>query len=628
MKSLNTVERPGVAPMRSVSFFPSDIVMGQAEDGNIVMRSAEPLRPHPSRVGDWLARWSVESPDRIFLSEPVGDGERSITYREAGRSVAEIAAGLVRFGLDANRPVIMLADNGLNSALMMLACFQIGVPIAPVTPAYALQASDFAKLKRVFSVLTPGLVVVDDAAAFGPALDAVWPQEAPLVALRNADARQGCLGIDDLRGDPESVDAVAAAAQVGPETIAKFMFTSGSTGDPKAVINTHGNFCANGQMTVQAHPFFEQEPPVMVDWLPWSHTAGSNSLRLVLYAGGTLHIDRGRPTPALIGRSVELLRRVSPTIYFNVPAGFDALLPYLESDPVLRASLFQRVKFLWYAAAPMQQSTWTALERLAVKECGERILMVSGLGMTETSPLAIFGNHAAAGVGVVGVPVPGCDAKLVPHDDKFELRYRGPNVTPGYWRNEVATRDAFDSDGFFRSGDLLSFVNLKQPQAGMRFEGRISEDFKLATGTRVSAGAVRLRALEALRPLGGDVVIAGAGRDDIRMLIFPAWEACRAMLGVSADLSISALSAHPGIKDLFSQRLAALARQGTGASNRVMAAMLMVTPPSGQAGELTDKGTISASALLRNRAHLVDQLFSQTVPPSVLITEIEAGHGP
>jgi feruloyl-CoA synthase len=464
-------------PMRDVSFFASDIKLGVAGDGNTVMRTVEDLRPHSLRVGDWLARWSAESPDSVFLVEPNDDNERSITYGEAGRAVAALAAGLLRYDLGPDRPILALADNGIDHALLLLAALHVGIPVAPVAPAYALQAVEFSKLEGVFSLLTPGLVVVDDAMKFARALDAVLPIDVPLVALRNADQRPGALALEDLASHLNSVAVAAAAERVGPNTIAKFLFTSGSTGVPKAVVNTHGK-------TLQAHPFLEHEPPVMVDWLPWNHTAGSNSLRLVLYTGGTLYIDRGRPIPALIGRSVSLLRRVSPTIYFNVPAGFEALLPYLNSDPLLRASLFGRVKFLWYVAAAMQQTTWDALERIAVEQCGERILIVSGLGMTETGPLAMFGNHRAAGVGVVGVPVPGCTAKLIPHDDKFELRYKGPNISPGYWRNESATCAAFDDDGFFRSGDLLSFVDSDRPDAGMRFEGRISEDFKLATGTR------------------------------------------------------------------------------------------------------------------------------------------------
>jgi feruloyl-CoA synthase len=620
MSHLKDVGSGASVPLRDAEFFSSDIIESISNDGYRVIRSAEILLPHSARVGDWLAHWARTVPHRVFLNEPIADGERSITYGEAGSIVSELCTGLIEFTLGPERPLLIVADNGIDHALMMLAALRIGAPVSSIAPAYALQTADLTKLKGVFSLLTPGLVVVEDAITYSRVIDEVVRSGIRCVALRNAGVRPGVLSPADLRRqDSNAAAAVATAARrVSADSIAQFMFTSGSTGTPKAVILTHGNLCANGQMTVQAHPFLLHEPPVMVDWLPWNHVAGGNSLRLVLYTGGTLYIDRGRPTEQLIGRSVELLRRVSPTIYFNVPAGFEALLPYLENDSVLRKSLFERVKFLWYAAAPMRQSTWDALERVAVEACGERVLIVSGFGMTETSPLAIFGNHRAAGVGVVGVPVPGCEAKLVPHDDKLELLLRGPNITPGYWRNETATQQAFTDDGFFRTGDLVSFVDPMHPAGGMRFEGRIAEDFKLASGTRVNAGPLRLRALEAFRPLASDIVVAGEGRNDIRLLLFPNWAACYAALKMEPVLPAEGIKV-PALRELFGARLKQLTSEGTGSATRIVGAALVGRPPVAAMGEVTEKGTINARMLLRIRALLVDQLYGELAEDKILI---------
>lgn len=603
-----------VAPMRSVDFFEPEMRLDRNADGSMVLRTQEGLQPYGDRLGDWLAGWAAQFPKRALLVDPDPDGDVVLSYGEAFEKVLALGAAFLKHGVDKERPILMMADNSIESALVQLAGFHIGVPVSLVAPAYATQATDFSKLRHVLDLLTPGLLIIEDALPFARALDEAVPADLPAAAFRNAFERPGVEAFSDMVRTPVTPAVATAAGAVNGDTVAQFLFTSGSTGAPKAVINTHRNLCANGQMTMQAHPFLETEPPVMVDWLPWNHIAGSNSLRLVLRTGGTLYIDRGRPVPALIGRTVELLRRVSPTLYFNVPAGFEALLPYLRDDVMLRESLFRRVKFLWYAAAAMQQSTWNELQQIALDTCGEQILIVSGLGMTETSPLALMGNRRASGVGVVGVPVPGCEVKLVPHDDNLELRYRGDNITPGYWRNDAATAEAFDDEGFFRSGDLLSMVDDSQPEAGLRFEGRISEDFKLVTGTRVGAGGLRLRALEALRPLVNDVVLTGEGRSDVRMLVFPDWAACRRMAGLEQDEDTpEQLAQDPRILDLFRAPIASLSATTNAVSNRIAGAMLMDEPPSAPKGEFTDKGSISARGVLRNRQGAVAALHGISV---------------
>ncbi|HSZ19271.1 MAG TPA: feruloyl-CoA synthase [Candidatus Acidoferrum sp.] len=577
------------------------------------MRSVEPLTNYDNRIGDWLDRWAREAPDRDFLIEQTAEGERKICYSEAREEALALAENLLKYGLGADRPLALLAANGIDHALIMLAALYVGIPVAPIAPAYALQTADFSKLSHSFDLLTPGLVVVDDGALYWQAIEQALAPGVPAAALRNASASSNMIPLTSLRGDGSRRDFVmAAAARVGRDTIAKYLFTSGSTGMPKAVINTHGMLCANAQMKRQVAPVLADEPPVMVDWAPWNHTAGGNSnFNIILCNGGTLYIDPGKPTPALFGSSVELLRRISPTIYFNVPRGYELLIPHLDADRELREHFFRRLKFLWYAAASMLPATWYALEKLAVESVGQRILTVTGLGMTETSPIALFGNAHANGPGVVGIPVAGLDLKLVPHDDSFEVGYRGPNVTPGYWRDSAATKLAFDEDGFFRSGDLLSFIDPRRPRAGLRFDGRIMEDFKLTSGTKVSAGKLRLDALDAMRPLATDVVVVGADRNDVRILVFPDWELCAATAGLDRAASQAQIASNKALRAALQDRLEQLAAMGTGSSNRVVAALLVESPPSHAAGELTEKGTVNSRALQRNRPELLDILFDE-----------------
>jgi len=597
-----------------VRFFSPDVELTHQADGSYLMRSVEPLADYDHRIGAWLDRWALEAPNRAFIIEQMKNGERTICYREAREAALALAEGLLRYDLGPERPIAILAANSIDYALMILAAVYVGIPFVPIAPAYALQTTDYLKLSHSFRLLTPGMVVVDDGQLYRDAIEKTLETTAPVVALRNVPPSSTMISFASLRGDSSRRDAVmAAAARVGRKTVAKYLFTSGSTGVPKAVINTHGMICSNAQMKRQVAPILADEPPVMVDWAPWNHTAGGNSnFSIVLHNGGTLYIDPGKPTPALFSESLKLLRRISPTIYFNVPKGFELLIPHLEADPTFCESFFRRIKFLWYAAASMQPSTWNALEQLTVKTIGQKILIVSGLGMTETSPIALFGNLYSTGPGVVGIPVAGMDLKLVPHDDSFEAHYRGPNVTPGYWRDRAATESAFDEDGFFRSGDLLSFIDPKRPRAGLRFDGRISEDFKLTSGTRVSAGKLRLTALDVLRPLANEVVIVGADREDVRMLIFPDWEACAEVAGLDRNARPAQTASNQILRGILGERLTELAATGTGSSNRIVAALLVEVPPSGAAGELTEKGTVNSRGLQRNRPELLDILFGET----------------
>jgi feruloyl-CoA synthase len=600
------------APLRPVHFFAPEVDVVHQPDGSYLMRSLEPLAEYDHRIGDWLDRWAQKAPDRIFLVEQTHSGERTICYREARESVLSFAEGLLRYDLSPERPLAILANNGIDYALLKLAAIYIGIPVAPIAPAYALQTNDYLKLAHAFSLLTPGMIVVEDGELYRSALERALKVDVPIVAIRNPAANM--LELSSLRGDGTRRDAVTAAAnRTNRDSVAKYLFTSGSTGMPKAVINTHGMLCANAQMKRQVAPVLAEEPPVMVDWAPWNHTAGGNSnFHIILQNGGTLYIDPGKPSPGLFGPSLELLRRVSPTIYFNVPRGFELLIPYLEADREFCKHFFKRVSFIWYAAASMQPAAWYALEKLAVEAVGQRILTVSGLGMTETSPVAIFGNIYATGPGVVGIPIAGMDLKLVAHDNSFEVRYRGPNVTPGYWRDEATTAASFDEEGFFISGDLLSFVERKNPRAGLRFDGRIREDFKLTSGTRVGAGRLRIDAIDVLRPLASEVVVVGADHDDVRILIFPDWEHCAENAGLRREAGYSEIARSHRLRGEVLRRLSKLAATATGSSNRIVAALLVEVPPSAAAGELTEKGTLNSRALQRNRSELLEALFSDS----------------
>jgi feruloyl-CoA synthase len=397
-----------------------------------------------------------------------------------------------------------------------------------------------------------------------------------------------------------------AHAKTGPDTIAKFLFTSGSTGQPKAVINTQRMLCANQQMLAQALPYLAEVPPVLVDWLPWHHTAGGNhNIGIVLYHGGTLYIDEGRPLPGLIEKTVRNLREVGPTIYFNVPRGYEALLPYLRSDETLRRTFFGRLGLMQYAAAVLPQPVWKAYEELAIQTCGERILWITGYGATETAPFAMSTNRGAARAGTVGLPVDGLEMKLAPVNDKLEARFRGPNITPGYWRQAELTRAAFDEEGYYRTGDAMRFLDPSDPQQGMEFDGRIAEDFKLGTGTWVSVGPLRARLNAAGSPYVQDTVIAGHDRGEVGALIFPS-EAGKA-LGAAA------------LRRALQEALDRVAREGTGSSMRVARAIVLAEPPSIDAGEITDKGSINQRAVLQRRAALAESLYAEPPAAEVLV---------
>ena len=585
-----------------------------------MIRSGRPLAAYHDRLGEALAKWAKERPDHVFLAQrDANDAWRKLTYAQVLDQVERIGAALLRRGLSAERPIAILSGNSIEHALLALAAMHVGIPYAPISPAYSLLSSDFGKLRMIMELLTPGMVFAADGQAFGRAIAAAVPQDAELVVTANPPADRKATLFADLIGAEDTAGVAAAHANIGPDTIAKFLFTSGSTGSPKAVINTHRMLCSNQAMIIDGFCFVADEPPVVVDWLPWSHTFGSNhNFNLVLMNGGSLYIDDGNPTPPGAPKTARNLREIAPTIYFNVPKGYEALVPYLRADETLRKNFFSRLKVMFYAGAGLNQTTWDDLTQLAVETTGERIIFLSSLGSTETSPLAIACSWEFDRAGNIGLPAPGVELKLVPNEGKLEARLRGPNITPGYWRQPEQTRAAFDEEGFYKIGDALKFADAEDPLKGLLFDGRIAEDFKLSTGTWVSVGPLRARFIDHFAPYVRDVVFAGPNRDDIAALVFPDIEACRRLAGLSPDAAPAQIVDAAKVRVKFAELLKSLAAMSRGSSTRVTRAVLMAEPPSMDKSEATDKGSINQRAVLKNRAALVDALYATPLTAQVI----------
>ena len=525
------------APLRKVRFWDPEILVDRRLDGTILVRQAGELPPYPPRLTDRLVHYAKATPDTLFLADRNGEEDwRTVTYAEALDRVRRIGEALVRFDLSLEHPLLILSGNDIEHALLGLAAQYVGVPYAAVSPAYSLISTDFSKLRGIVDLLQPGLVFAADGELFGPAIQSVVPAPTPIVTLRNPLPERVNIPFADLEIHASTGSADAAHEKVGPDTIAKFLFTSGSTGSPKAVINTQRMMTANQEMVRDCFAFMRDEPPIVLDWAPWNHTAGGNKVfNMVLYNGGTLYIDDGRPTPAAIGKTVRNLRDVAPTWYFNVPKGYEELIPFLENDAELRERFFSRLNMMMYAGAGLGQHTWSALERLAVQATGERVLLVTGLGSTETAPFSMMCTVDQRIAGNIGVPARGLDLKLVPVEGKLEARLKGPNITPGYWRDPERTAEAFDEESFYRLGDAFRFVDPDDASKGFYFDGRIAENFKLNTGTWVNAGALRAQLVNALGGLARDAVITGLDRDFVGAIVIPDMAACRTLAANASE---------------------------------------------------------------------------------------------
>ncbi|MGO4507073.1 feruloyl-CoA synthase [Bradyrhizobium sp. 2TAF36] len=578
-------------------------------DGSIVLRSPEPLRGSARCIGDWLEHFARQTPDTIFLAERDNADTpwATMTYAGALRRVRAAASWILAQELSAEHPVVILSDNSIDHALLALAAQHVGVPSAAISPAYSLMSKDFDKLKSMIALLEPGVIYVSATKPFAAALAAIKPlHEAQIISGNAGDA--DALAFRDIAATPETGDVAKAFAAVTPDTIAKFLFTSGSTGTPKAVINTQRMLTSSQQAKAQTWTFLEQAASdlVILDWLPWSHTFGANhNFNLVLRNGGSLYIDGGKPAPGLFATSLANLKSVMPTVYFNVPRGFDMLIAALRGDEELRRRFFGEVKFAFYAGAALPQNLWDALEQLSVETVGRPLPMVSAWGSTETSPLATDCHFLAERSGNIGVPIPGTELKLVTSGDKLEVRVRGPNVTPGYWKAPELTKQAFDDEGFYLIGDAVKLADANRPERGLFFDGRVAEDFKLNSGTWVSVGTLRVAGIAALAPLAQDIVVVGHGGDEVRFLVFPNMAACRAHAGLPETAGVNDVLGDERVRAAIAQGLAKLKQQGTNSSGHATRALLLAEPPSVDGGEITDKGYINQRAVLTRRTDAV-----------------------
>jgi feruloyl-CoA synthase len=598
---------------------PFDVHVERRPNGELLLHPRARLAPYPRRCMDMLEQWARLAPGRVLVARRGADGEWDrVTYAEALQRVRRLAAGLLTRGLSPERPVLILSGNSIEHLLLACAAAWAGIPHCPVSPAYAQAGADFGKLRHVFSLLTPGLVAAFDTPRFERALAALVAADAEIVGDVTASGGRVLTQLADLEAEPGAAEQAAHAA-TGPDTIAKLLLTSGSTGTPKAVITTERMLCSNAIMTREAMPFVTDEPPVILDWLPWNHTfGGSHNVGFVLFNGGTLYIDDGRPTPAAFAATLRNLREISPTVYFNVPKGYDMLAPELARDAALRRSFYARLSCTFFAGAGLAAHTWDALDAQALAERGTRVPMIAGLGATETGPSVTFTTPASGRAGVIGLPAAGCVVKLAPVEDKLEIRVRSPSVTPGYWRQPELSAAAFDAEGFYRMGDAVRLLHAGDPARGLVFDGRIAEDFKLASGTWVSVGPLRAGLVAALAPLAQDIVIAGLNAEYAAALILIDAEACRRAVGADAALELGELARHPGLIELLRARLDAHAARHPGSSTHVRRAAMLPTPPSLDAGEITDKGSINQRAVLQARAALVRELYADEPPAHVI----------
>src|ERR1700691_5556461 len=611
-------KRPGgrgttEAGVRQVRMRTSGARLERLPGGVLLVRPDEALGPYPNVLTDRLIHWAKVSPEKVCIAKRARGVEwRRLTYSQVLRSVESIGQALLDRGLSVDRPVAILSENDLEHFLLTLAGQHVGIPAAPLSPAYSLVSKDFGKLRHTLKILTPGLVFASDGVRYAPAIEAAVGEHVEVITTTAPPEGRNANTFADLIETTPTPAVAAVHENIHPDSVAKFLFTSGSTAMPKAVINTHRMICSNQQMIAQIFGFLEDDPPVIVDWLPWNHTFGGNhDVGIAIFNGGTFYIDDGKPGPGSIERTVRNLREISTTVYFNVPKGYEDLLPFLRADHELRESFFRRLGLMFYAGAGLSQPVWDAYRELAFETCGERIIMATGLGSTETSPMAMQTTWETDRAGTIGIPVPGVELKIVPCGSKLEARVRGPNVTPGYWRQDELTQKVFDEEGFYSFGDAVLLIDPNDINKGLLFDGRLTEDFKLGNGTWVSVGPLRARIIAHFSPFVRDVVIAALNRDFVTALFFPDMHACHSLCPEVPAEATTEILANPAVRARFQSLLTDLAAKSTGSSNRVTRAVLLEEPPSLDAGEITDKGSFNQRAVLDRRAALVEQLYAR-----------------
>ncbi len=606
------------AKFRPLEFGVTRVSLRDGPSGTHYLKADQELQNFPERMSDRLRHWAEHAPDRTWMARRVkqADGSlgdwRHISYQQAWSTARNIAQGLIDRGLNAERPVAILSENSLEHAMLALGCMLAGVPFVPTSPPYSLVSVDYDKLKHVLKTVTPGLVFAQDE-RYAKAISATVGADTEVVLHEGAVAGRSVTTFAQLCATPATDAVDRASAATGPDTIVKFLFTSGSTKLPKAVINTNRMCCANQQQMSQSMPVLREQPLVLVDWLPWNHTFGGNhNFGMVIFHGGTLYIDDGKPTPALIGETLRNLREIAPTVYFNVPTGFEAIANAMKTDDVLRKNFLSRVKMFFYAGAALAQPVWDSLYESEEREVGERIVMTSGLGMTESGPFALFVTNPHVRAGDLGVPTPGIELKLIDTDGKTEVRYRGPNISPGYWRAPEETAEAFDDEGFFKTGDAVKWIDETDVHLGLKFDGRIAEDFKLATGTFVSVGPLRGKIIAAGAPYIQDVVLTGINLKEVGAMVFPTPKV-RELAGLPDSAPLADVLSAPAVLAHFQKVVNELAATSTGSANRIARLCLLSEPPTIDKGEITDKGSINQRSVLHHRADTVAGLHADTL---------------
>ena len=618
-------------PTSTLNLAPPEVEVIDRKDGSQILRSPRTLHQYTENLAKMLRQRAETSGDRVFLAErnPAG-GWTELSYAEVAARTSAVSQALLNRGLQGlvgenSSRILILSDNGIDHALLQFGAMQIGVISVPISPMCSLASKDHSKLKHIFDLVSPAMIYARDGKQFERALSVLNLRGVQVVVSENPpEATPATLFSDLLETQPtaavdESIDRVA------PDTITKILFTSGSTGMPKGVINTQRMLCANQQSMRQAWPFLADRPPVILDWLPWNHTFGGNhNFNMILANGGSLYIDNGKPIPALIEHTVSNLKSISPTIYFNVPRGYDMLVPYLEEDEEARDGLFRDLDLLFYAAASLPQYLWDRLEALSLRSRGKRVVMASGWGCTESAPMATLVHFPTTRAGIIGLPPPGIELKLVPVDGKTEIRIRGPNVTPGYWKDSGMTHCSFDEDGFVRMGDAAKLADPKDPSKGVMFDGRLAENFKLMSGCWVNVGELRWAIVEACAPIAQDVVITGHDRDELGILVFPNLKGCQSLCSESTGpVGVETLIEHPKVRSYLVERLQAHNRRSPGNSTAIFRALFLIGPADSDALEINDKGYLNQRAVLDHRAELVEKMYAARPGDDVIIVPKE-----
>lgn len=618
MNAIHAARQPGRQPELQTAVRYRDVTIGSApvevtQDAEGVWRflSREPLQPYPRCLTDRLQQGASQHPDRTLIAERDADGQwREVSYAHMVQHARSIGQALLDRGLSTDRPLLILSGNDIHHLQLAMGAMYAGIPFCPLSPSYSLLSEDFGKLRHALELLTPGMVYASDGDAFARAINAVVTDDVEVVLARgNIADRQTTAFAELLATMAHSVDE--ANERITPEQIAKFLFTSGSTKLPKAVITTHQMLCANQQMLLQTFPCFGEEAPVLLDWLPWNHTfGGSHNVGIALYNGGSYYIDEGKPTEKGFAATLRNLHDISPTVFFNVPKGWELLTDALNDDASLREKFFSRMKLFFFAGAGLSQAAWDRLDAVSESHCGERIRIMSGLGMTETSPSCTFTTGPLMFANYVGLPAPGCEVKVVPMGDKAEARFRGSHVMPGYWRMPEQTAEVFDEEGYYCSGDAIKLADDNHPEYGLAFDGRITEDFKLSSGTFVSVGPMRARLISQGAPYVQDAVITGMNRDDIGVMIFPRLEHCQKLAGLPAGSPAQQILDSEPVRAAFAALMAKLNLSATGSATRIAFLHLLVEPPAVDQHEITDKGSINQRAVLTRRAALIESMYS------------------